>query len=82
MAVLPHVEKFVKEYDIRLEMHNHGPHDPEWTSPFDIERVINSMDHRIGYCIDIGHTLRIGVDPVARSVWQVRGSTTFMFAIL
>jgi len=23
------------------------------------------MDHRFGYCIDIGHTLRIGVDPVA-----------------
>ena len=64
-ALLPRVEKFVKEYDIRMAMHNHGPHDTEWPSPFDIEKVIRNMDHRIGYCIDIGHTLRIKVDPVA-----------------
>ncbi len=64
-AVLPRVERFVKEYNIRMGLHNHGPQDVEWPSPYDVQKVIEKMDHRIGYCIDIGHTLRIGVDPVA-----------------
>lgn len=64
-AVLPRVERFIKEYDIRMGLHNHGPHDTEWPSPFDIQKAIEKLDHRIGYCIDVGHTLRIGVDPVA-----------------
>ncbi|SDF38961.1 sugar phosphate isomerase/epimerase family protein [Terriglobus roseus] len=64
-AVLPRVERFVKEYDIRMGLHNHGPHDIEWPSPFDVQKAIEPLDHRIGYCIDVGHTLRIGVDPVA-----------------
>lgn len=68
-AVLPRVERFVKEYDIRMGLHNHGPHDTEWPSPFDVQKAIESLDHRIGYCIDVGHTVRIGVDPVA-AIWM------------
>ncbi|WP_433983516.1 hypothetical protein [Tunturiibacter empetritectus] len=30
---LPRVEKFVKEYDIRIAIHNHGPEDKLWHSP-------------------------------------------------
>jgi len=30
-----------------------------------VQKVIEPMDHRIGYCIDTGHTMRIDVDPVA-----------------
>ncbi len=63
--ILPRVEKFVKEYDIRMAMHNHGPEDHEWPSPYDIEKVIRPMDHRIGWCIDVGHTMRTKTDPVA-----------------
>ena len=63
--VLPRVERFVKEYDVRMGLHNHGPHDLEWASPYDVQKGIEHLDPRIGYCIDIGHTLRIGVDPVA-----------------
>ena len=34
---LPDVESFfVKQYDIRLAIHNHGPEDKEWPSPFDV----------------------------------------------
>lgn len=62
--VIARVEKFVKSYDIRMAVHNHGPHDTEWPSPFDIQKVIEPMDHRVGYCIDVGHTVRLGVDPV------------------
>ncbi len=34
--VLPRVEKFVKEYDIKLAIHNHGPEDKQWPSPLDV----------------------------------------------
>ncbi len=61
---LPTVEKFVKEYDIRLAIHNHGPEDKQWPSPLDILKVIEPMDSRIGLCIDVGHTARAGTDPV------------------
>lgn len=61
---LPHVEKFVKEYDIRIAIHNHGPEDKLWHSPLDIMRAVKNMDPRIGCCIDVGHTVRAGTDVV------------------
>ena len=60
---LPDVESFVKQYDIRLAIHNHGPEDKEWPSPFDVLKAIEPMDKRIGLCIDVGHTARTGTDP-------------------
>jgi sugar phosphate isomerase/epimerase len=63
-ASLPRVEKFVKEYDIRIAIHNHGPEDKLWQSPLDILKLIKNMDPRIGCCIDVGHTERAGTDVV------------------
>lgn len=63
--VLPRVEKFVKQYDIKLAIHNHGTEDKQWPSPLDVLAVVKSMDPRIGCCIDVGHTMRTGTDPVA-----------------
>ncbi len=63
-STLPRIEKFVKEYDIRLAIHNHGPEDKLWHSPLDILKVVKDMDPRIGCCIDVGHTMRAGVDVV------------------
>jgi len=63
--VLPRVEKFVKQYDIRLAIHNHGPEDKQWPSPLDVLEAVKSMDSRIGCCIDVGHTMRAGTDVVA-----------------
>jgi sugar phosphate isomerase/epimerase len=62
--VLPDVESFVKQYDMRMAIHNHGPEDKQWPSPLDILKVIEPMDKRIGLCIDVGHTARSGTDPV------------------
>ncbi len=62
---LPRVEKFVKEYDIRLAIHNHGPEDKEWKSPLDVLAAVKSMDPRVGCCIDVGHTMRAGTDVVS-----------------
>jgi sugar phosphate isomerase/epimerase len=61
---LPRVEKFVKEYDIRVGIHNHGPEDKQWPSPLDILAVVGKMDPRLGCCIDVGHTMRSGTDVV------------------
>lgn len=64
---LPRIEKFVKEYDVRIAIHNHGPEDKLWHSPLDVLRTVKGMDPRIGCCIDVGHTARAGTD-VVRSI--------------
>jgi sugar phosphate isomerase/epimerase len=61
---LPRIEKFAKEYDIRVAIHNHGPEDKLWPSPLDILKDIQGMDSRIGCCIDVGHTVRAGTNVV------------------
>jgi len=61
---LPRIEKFVKEYDIRFAIHNHGPEDKLWHSPLDVLKAVKGMDARIGCCIDVGHTVRAGTDVV------------------
>ena len=61
---LPRVEKFVKEYDIKIAIHNHGPEDPVWPSPLNILKLVKNLDPRIGCCIDVGHTVRAGTDVV------------------
>ena len=61
---LPRIEKFVKEYDIRFAVHNHGPEDKLWHSPLDVLKAVKGMDPRIGCCIDVGHTVRAGADVV------------------
>src|SRR3984885_9151327 len=61
---LPRIEKFVKEYDIRIAIHNHGPEDKLWHSPLDVLKAVKGMDARIGCCIDVGHTVRAGTDVV------------------
>lgn len=62
--VLPRIERFVKEYDIRFALHNHGPEDKLWKSPLDVLAAVKGMDERMGCCIDVGHTMRAGTDPV------------------
>jgi sugar phosphate isomerase/epimerase len=61
---LPRIEKFVKEYDIRFAIHNHGPEDKLWHSPLDVLKAVKGLDQRIGCCIDVGHTARAGTDVV------------------
>src|SRR6202046_3772123 len=62
--VLPRIEKFVKEYDMRFAIHNHGPEDKIWHSPLDVLKAVKNMDPRMGCCIDIGHCVRAGTDVV------------------
>jgi sugar phosphate isomerase/epimerase len=57
-------DKFVKEFDIRIAIHNHGPTDKHYRTPADTWNAVKDHDARIGLCIDVGHTARIGADPV------------------
>jgi len=59
---IPILDRMVKEFDIRLAIHNHGPGD-KFPSPNEIWPAIEKYDRRIGFCIDVGHTVRAGVDP-------------------
>lgn len=57
------VEKKVKEFNIALAIHNHGPEDKLYPTPTSAYEKIVKLDPRIGLCIDIGHTMRAGIDP-------------------
>lgn len=63
-AALQMTERFVREYDIRLAFHNHGPEDKIFPSPYDVWRAVEPYDERMGLCVDVGHSARAGVDPV------------------
>lgn len=65
---LPRVERFAKEYDIKIAIHNHGPEDKHFPSARDALKLINGMDRRMGVCLDIGHATRAGADIVAEAV--------------
>ena len=67
--LLPLVDKKVKEYDIKVAIHNHGPTDKVYPIPATAYEKIKDLDKRIGLCDDIGHTTRAGVD-VATSIEQ------------
>ena len=64
LETLPRVEKFAKEYDIKVAIHNHGPEDKHFPSPLDVLKAVKNMDPHMGLCIDVGHTVRTGTDVV------------------
>ena len=63
-AALDFIEQMVKQFDIRLLIHNHGPEDKWYPAPQDAYRHLRTRDKRMGLCVDIGHTIRTGTDPV------------------
>ena len=61
--LLDYVEGKVKEYNIKLAIHNHGPGDKLYPSAESAYNLIKNRDKRMGLCVDIGHTKRIDRDP-------------------
>lgn len=66
--LLPIVERKVKETGIKLAIHNHGPGDKVYPTPDTVYEHIKNLDKNIGLCIDIGHVIRLGLDPVKNLV--------------
>lgn len=57
------LDKLVAEYDIRIAIHNHGP-GHRYDKLDSVVKAIAGHDKRIGACVDCGHFLRSGEDPV------------------
>ncbi len=57
------LDELVKEFDIRVAIHNHGP-THRYNKAVDVLRAIEKHDPRIGACADLGHYIRSGEDPV------------------
>ena len=55
------LEELVKEYDIKLAIHNHGK-DSVYGTPEKVWSVLKNRDRRIGVCMDVGHITGAGFD--------------------
>ena len=62
--VLDRVEQKVKETGIRYAIHLHGPDMPLYPDATSIWNDVKDRDPRLGICLDIGHDLRAGADPI------------------
>jgi sugar phosphate isomerase/epimerase len=63
-VTLPKLEPFVREYNIKIAVHNHGPEDKNFPTPQSVLKIVKDLDPRCGLCIDVGHTARTGADVV------------------
>ncbi len=66
-TLLAHCNRKVKETGIQLAIHNHGPGDEKYPSVGSAYKLIKDLDPGMGLCVDIGHTVRIGEDPIAET---------------
>ena len=57
------LDRLVAEYDMRIAIHNHGP-GTLYDKLDSVVKAIKDRDRRIGACIDCGHYLASGEDPV------------------
>jgi inosose dehydratase len=63
-ALLDVVEAAVKAFNLPVAIHNHGPEDKHYPTPREVMAAIKRRDRRLGVCMDVGHTVRAGMDPV------------------
>ncbi|MFM7412673.1 MAG: sugar phosphate isomerase/epimerase family protein [Planctomycetota bacterium] len=56
------LDDLVKEFDIRVAIHNHGP-THRYNKVVDVLQAIEKHDVRIGACADLGHFIRSGEKP-------------------
>jgi sugar phosphate isomerase/epimerase len=63
--LLGYTEEMARRYDVSVAIHNHGPGDQVYPTVPGIYEMIRDMDRRMGICMDIGHIVRLGRDPVA-----------------
>lgn len=60
--LIDYTEQKVKETNIRIAIHNHGPEDALYPGPQQVYDRIKNRDARMGLCLDIGHAARAGVN--------------------
>jgi len=60
---MDNLNDLVKEFDMRIAIHNHGPKD-RFNKVADLLKAVEGRDQRIGACADLGHYIRSGEKPV------------------
>ena len=74
MAEWDNLEELVKEYDIKLAIHNHGT-GSAYGDPATVKKVLAARDRRIGVCFDIGWVTAAGFD--AAEVFRSYGDRVY-----
>jgi sugar phosphate isomerase/epimerase len=74
MAQWDNLEELVKEYDIKLAIHNHGT-GSVYGDPATVKQVLAKRDHRIGVCLDVGWVTAAGFD--AAEVFRSYGDRVY-----
>ncbi|MBW1696392.1 MAG: sugar phosphate isomerase/epimerase [Deltaproteobacteria bacterium] len=62
---LPLLDRLCAEYGIPAAIHNHGPEDKLYARPEMYREHLAEVSSRVGLCVDTGHYMRSGVDPLA-----------------
>ena len=57
------LEKFAKEYDVKVCFHNHPKPTALW-NPDTISKALEGRHENLGFCADIGHWASSGLDPL------------------
>jgi sugar phosphate isomerase/epimerase len=74
LAAWDNLEELVKEYDIRLAIHNHG-RGTVYGDPATVKKILKDRDTRIGVCLDVGWLTAAGFD--AAEVFREYGDRVF-----
>lgn len=61
VEIWDNLEELVKEYDIRLAVHNHNLNSA-YGNPITVKAVLHHRDPRIGVCLDVGWVTAAGFD--------------------
>jgi sugar phosphate isomerase/epimerase len=59
----PLLDKLVKEYNLRVAIHNH-PEPSKYAHPATALKYLKNLDKRIGVCADTGHWMRGNLNPL------------------
>lgn len=74
LAEWDNLEALVKEYDIKLAIHNHGE-GTVYGDPATVQGILAKRDKRIGVCLDVGWVTAAGFD--AAKVFRDYGDRVF-----
>jgi sugar phosphate isomerase/epimerase len=74
VEIWDNLEELVKEYDIRLAIHNHNLNSV-YGNPFTVKAILHGRDPRIGVCLDVGWVTAAGFD--AAKVFAEYGDRVF-----
>lgn len=74
MAAWDGLEELVKEYDIRLAIHNHGT-GTVYGNPYTVLGLLATHDRRIGACLDVGWVTAAGFD--AARIFRAYGDRVY-----